>query len=869
MKSKNIVKSFLLVAACFMTGLVYGQNQESTYNSQTLWSPFFYSHYGNEYRSSNGTPGPKYWQNQVNYDIRATLDTTNKRLTASVGIDYTNNSPDDLSYLWLQLDQNIYKKSSRGSATQKVSGGRFANQSFTKGYELKSVKVNGKKADYIVNDTRMKIRLPEALKGHGGELKIKIDYAFKISEYGTDRMGRLNTKYGWIYEIAQWYPRMCVYDDIKGWNTLPYMGAGEFYLEYGNIDYTVTTPSNMIVVGAGELQNPKDVLTKTEQKRLDKASKSDETQFIRTEAEVKAQKTRFNKKTLTWKFHMKNTRDVAWAASKAFIWDAAKMNLPNGKTGLAQSVYPVESAGNDAWGRSTEYTKATMERYSEKWYPFPYKVATNVAGSVHGMEYPGFAFCSYKSSGKGLWGVTNHEFGHTWFPMIVGSNERKYAWMDEGVNTFINDQASDWFNGGEYKEKQDNQGKAGRVFNDAMDPLLTIPEVVKHYSLGVTAYTKPAMALHVLRKVVLGEERFDRALKGYVHTWAFKHPSPWDFFRYFSNSAGEDLSWFWREWFFTNDKLDQGVKSVKYVNNDPSQGALITLENKMKMAMPAVLKVTDRKGKDSTFTLPVEIWQRGDSWTFKYPSKDSLQSVELNPTKILPDVNPDNNVWKVVEKKAVPKGVTARTVINNYIKAIGGIDKLKSIKDVTMTASASMQGQNITFKRAYLKPDCFKMVVSLPDMDNKVVSQIIVNGDKVSMQQMGRDIPVNEEMKKELKDNTKIFPETRYLNGNYQLSLQSVVSLDGKDAYQVEITDSSGNKSTAYFDVNSGLQLKETENINNANGQSFQKVTTYGDYKEVDGVKFPYTIGSNNGGQNIEMKVDELKVNSGLTRDDF
>src|SRR5699024_1738575 len=326
---------------------------------------------------------------------------------------------------------------------------------------------------YIVNDTRMKIRLSDALTAAGGKLKIAIEYAFTIPKYGQDRMGLLNTENGWIYEIAQWYPRMCVYDDIKGWNTMPYLGAGEFYLEYGDINYSITAPSNMIIVGAGELTNPDEVLTKEEEKRLKEASQSDETVFIRTQEEVENQEKRFNKDKLTWKFHMTNTRDVAWAASKAFIWDAAKINLPEGKTALAQSAYPVESAGMDAWGRSTEYTKATIERYSEEWFPFPYNTATNVVGIVHGMEYPGFVFCSSESSGKGLWNVTNHEFGHTWFPMIVGSNERKYAWMDEGFNTFINDLATYWFNGGEYREKQLNQANAARVFRNGIDPLLT------------------------------------------------------------------------------------------------------------------------------------------------------------------------------------------------------------------------------------------------------------------------------------------------------------------------------------------------------------------------------------------------------------
>lgn len=875
MRPKPVFKWILLSFACLMMGAAYGQNQNdhsaSPYDPRPLWNPLFYTHYGNQFRNANGSPGPLYWQNEVNYNINATLDTTDKRLTATVEINYTNNSPDNLSFLWLQMDQNIYRKDSRGTATQDVTGGRFANTSYTKGYELKSVTIEGKNggpADYIVNDTRMQIRLKDPVQAKGGKIKIKINYSFKIPQYGTDRMGRLDTKNGWIYEIAQWYPRMCVYDDVKGWNTIPYMGAGEFYLEYGDIDYTLKIPADMIVVGAGELQNPKDVLTKTERKRLDEASKSDKTVMIRTAQEVTDPASRPQKGMLTWHFHMSHTRDVAWAASKAFIWDAAKINLPDGKTALAQSVYPVESAGDSAWGRSTEYTKASIERYSEKWYPFPYKVATNVAGIVHGMEYPGFVFCSYQSKGEGLWGVTTHEFGHTWYPMIVGSNERKYPWMDEGFNTFINDEATKWFNNGEFYHKQNNHSMAGRIFRNGMDPIMTIPDVIQHYNLGVAAYYKPAMGMHILRNVILGKDRFDYAFRKYTKDWAFKHPTPWDFFHAMDNAAGEELDWFWREWFFTNDQLDQGVKSVEYVDNDPSKGALITLENLGEMALPAIVKVVEDNGKDSTFTLPVEIWQRGDTKTFLYASTDSLQSVTLDPDNLLPDINDDNNQWEVVKKKPVPAGVTARSVISHYLAAVGGPDKINSIKDMTMLATGSIQGQQIDVRRSYLTPHHFLLEVTIPTMNNQVVSKILVNGDSVSMQRMGQPIPVPDEVKQSLKEETQPFPETKYLKGGYQLDLTGLVAVDGKDAYEIKVTDAQGNVTTTYYDAHSGLKVKEVAEEKTPMGTS-KDVTTYKDYKEVKGIKFPFTLGTDRGGMAMDMKVKELKVNNGLTPADF
>lgn len=875
MKPKQFIKLGMLAVFCLFSGMAYSQDQgsQSVYDAHSLWAPIFYPHNGNEFRSAAGVPGPKYWQNSADYKIACTLDTTHKRLTGSVEITYTNNSPDKLPFLWLQMDQNIYRQDSRSEATQPVAGGRFANKSFTKGYELKSVTIeeNGKtsQADYLVNDTRMQIRLKNALKPTGGKIKIKIAYAFDIPEYGTDRMGRLNTKNGWIYEIAQWYPRMEVYDNVEGWNTIPYLGAGEFYCEYGDIDYSVTAPANMIIVGAGELQNPKDVLTSTERKRLDEAGKSDKTVFIRTAAEVTDPKSRPEKGMLTWRFQMKNTRDVAWAASKAFIWDASRINLPDGKKALAQSVYPVESAGDSAWGRSTEFTKACIEHYSDKWYPFPYPVATNVAGIVHGMEYPGFVFCGYQSKGRSLWGVTIHEFGHSWYPMIVGSNERKYPFMDEGFNTFINDDCTQWFNNGEFYKKPNRQNTASYIFNKNMDPIMTIPDVTQSYNLGVAAYSKPAMGLELLREVILGKGRFDYAFASYTHEWAFKHPTPYDFFHAIENAAGEDLAWFWREWFFENYSLDQAVKGVKYVNNDPAKGALITIENLQQMALPVIVEVKQSNGKDSTFTLPVEIWQRGSEWTFSYESDSPLKSVILDPDKQMPDIKPENNIWRPVENKPVPAGVTAQSVVQKYLDAIGGVDKLKNVKELTNHSSGTIQGQEIQFSKEYKLPGKYKMEVIVPSVGTTPVSKLVINGDNISMQNMGKDVPVTDEMKEGLKEELDIFPELKYKNEGYKLSLEGITGVDDKDAYVLKVTDPDGNVNTSYYDVESGLKLKEVTERPSPQGVT-KSTVSYGDYKEVNGIKFPFSIGTEIGnGMTIDLTVKDIKVNSSVSDDDF
>lgn len=618
----------------------------STYNAKEAFNPQFYPYPGNEYRSASGEPGVKYWQNRADYKINCTIDTVNHTVTGSQELIYTNNSPDNLKFLWLQLDQNIYRKDSRGSATTTASGGRWANSGFTEGQVIQSVtvEVSGKKytPKFTITDTRMQVWLQESLK-NAGKVKLIIEWSFEVPVYGTDRMGRLQTKNGWVYEIAQWFPRMCVYDDLQGWNVLPYVGQGEFYLEYGDIDFAVTAPADMIIVGSGELLNAAECFSPAEASGYANAQTSEKTVTIRSADEVsKGIKTA--RKTNTWKFRIQNTRDVAWAASRAFVLDGARINLPSGKKCVALSAYPVESIGTNGWQRSTEFTKASIEHYSHKWFEFPYPAATNVAGIVGGMEYPGIVFCSYRARGAGLWGVTDHEFGHSWFPMIVGSNERKYAWMDEGFNTFINDFSTEAFNKGEFHSP--SNGDAGRSsFSENVDGLYTIPDAVQQRSLGVTAYYKPSQMLHALRDNVLGPERFDMAFKEYINRWAFKHPSPWDFFHTMENVAGEDLSWFWRGWVLHTWKIDQAVKSVTYKDNLPANGAAITIENLEQMPMPVKILVTETNGRQQSIQLPVEIWQRGSSYTFTVPTTSELKEVKIDPDNQLPDWNRVNNTW--------------------------------------------------------------------------------------------------------------------------------------------------------------------------------------------------------------------------------
>jgi len=651
---KGLLLSFLLMSST----ILFAQNEQKDsllYNKQDFFMQSFNPAVANAYRSASGMPGPMYWQNNANYLIHATLSEKDTSITGDVVISYTNNSPDKLDYLWLQLDQNLFDPASRGAAATPVSGDRFDVRKFNLGgYHIGLVSVTYAGKSYnvqpVISDTRMQIRLHNPLLPKGDKISVRVNYNFAIPSHGADRLGRMHAKKGEIYEIAQWYPRMCVYDDVEGWNTLPYMGLGEFYCEYGNFDYYITAPAEMIVFGSGDLQNAAEVLTAGEIKRISSAAISDKTVSIISQDEIGKPSIRpLAKGNLTWHFIMKNSRDVAWTASKAFVWDAARINLPSGRKAIAMSAYPEESVSDNGYSRGTEFLKNSIEIYSKNYFEYPWNTAVNVGGSVTGMEYPGIIFNAYSAQKAFLWNLVTHEIGHNWFPMIVGSNERKYMWQDEGFNTFINYQATQIFNNGEFAKDPMLSRRIFSMLDPATlrryrDPLMMVPEAMALTDYG-QYYGKTAFGLILLRNVILGKDRFDYAFRKYTEYWAFKHPTPNDFFHCMNSAAGEDLNWFWKEWFFTTWTLDQALSNVKYVDNDSSKGILITIENRGKMIMPVSLKIIQTNGDSAIVQLPVEIWQRGGVWTLKYASTGKIDKVVLDPEKVLPDADRKNNEW--------------------------------------------------------------------------------------------------------------------------------------------------------------------------------------------------------------------------------
>lgn len=651
---KTIIKSFAVLVTVLFAQISFAQEKlASKYVPEEAFSPLFYTQNGNEYRSASGAPGPKYWQNRVDYNISASLDEATSKVKATITITYKNNSPEKLPYLWLQLDQNSFKDNSRGNAiTPAKSRYGAQGENFKGGYDITNVAVSQKakpvKFTSLVEDTRMQIRLDQPMAANGDVVVIKMDYTYEIPVLGSDRTGHLTTKNGEIFAVAQWFPRMSVYDDVLGWNTLPYWGAGEFYCEYGDITFDVTVPASHIVMGSGELLNPQEVFTAEQFKRWNEAKNSDKTVHIRSEAEVTDAKSRPAKDKLTWKFKMTNTRDAAWSSSKAFVLDAARINLPSGKKSLAVSAHPVESNGMDGYGRGVEYVKASIEHYSKMWFEYPYPMAVNVATNIGGMEYPGIVFCGWKAKKGEAWGVIDHEFGHIWFPMIVGSNERKFGWMDEGFNTFINDLSSTEFNNGEYKPRPMNMNAIGKsiIGNPKYENMMLMPDGMAEANIGINLYYKPSWALHILRDQVLGKDRFDYAFKQYINNWAYKHPTPNDFFRTMENAAGEDLSWFWKSLFLNNWKMDQGISEVKEVKNGGAIAAYtIKVDNLDKMPMPIILGIKTKSGKTNIIKIAADVWMKNTSWEVRYPTTEEVVEVVLDPEQVLPDSNTANNRW--------------------------------------------------------------------------------------------------------------------------------------------------------------------------------------------------------------------------------
>lgn len=575
----------------------------------------------NEYRTGSGSPGPNYWQQQADYVITAELNDDTQSITGSETITYHNNSPDVLTYLWLQLDQNLFDKESntpktrtnsiRDSITTKEIAGNLNLYDFDGGYKIKSVKEpNGKALSHFINSTMMRVDLPQPLKP-GDKFSFMIEWAYSIN----DRMaqgGRSGYEYfpedkNYIYTIAQWFPRMCVYDDYVGWQNKQFLGRSEFATVFGNYKVKVTVPADHIMAATGVLQNAKEVLTPDQSARFEKAKTSfDAPVIIATQQEALQREKGRSKEKKTWEFHAEDVRDFAFATSRKFIWDAQAVKIGN-KTPLAMSFYPKE--GNPLWEKeSTKAVKNTITTYSKYTIDYPYPVAISVHTASIGMEYPMICFNfgrpnkdgSYSDNTKWrMIGVIVHEVGHNFFPMIINNDERETTWMDEGINSFVQylTQVEN------YEDMPKRRGSPEGIVpymkgdKSTMRPLMTSGEQV--VQIGDEQYNKAATSLNILRETVMGHELFDKSFKEYAQRWAFKHPKPADFFRTLEDASAVDLDWFWRGWFYSTDHVDVSVDNVRWLK---VREADATIENKSKKVKSGDLATGNSNNNSTDFS---------------------------------------------------------------------------------------------------------------------------------------------------------------------------------------------------------------------------------------------------------------------------
>lgn len=627
----------------------------------------------NTFRAADGAPGPSYWQQQADYKINVVLDEMNQTITGSETITYTNNAPNTLRYIWLQLDQNIRAKdsnspkistrNSKNTITQREH--QSLNNDFDGGFKLTKVTTtDGRKLDYTVHKTMMRIELPKVMKT-GDTFSFNIDWYYNIN----DRMkigGRSGYEYfeeddNYLFTIAQFFPRMCVYDDLVGWQNKQFLGRGEFALPFGNYEVSITVPADHLVAATGELQNESEVLSKKHIKRYNEAKKSfDKPVIIATQKEaIKREKSK-SRSTKTWRYKADNVRDFAFASSRKFIWDAQATDI-NGKTVMSMSMYPKE--GNPMWERySTKAVDLALKVFSKYTIDYPYPVAWSINAKRIGMEYPMICFNYGRTDKNGHYedrlkyrviSVIIHEIGHNFFPMIINSDERQWTWMDEGLNTFVQYLTElEWD-----PNYPSRRGPAKNIVHymkgdkDFISPIMINSELIHQF--GNNAYGKPATALYILRDAVMGPELFDYAFKEYARRWAFKHPRPADFFRTMEDASAFDLDWFWRGWFYTTDHVDISIDSVKVVRpdfkstkQDKSHYTELSLSNIGGLVMPVILEITLADGSKENIHWPAEVWKKGFKTISKVIKTDkAIRSIVLDPKLQTADTDVENNYY--------------------------------------------------------------------------------------------------------------------------------------------------------------------------------------------------------------------------------
>ncbi len=696
MMKKNMRKSIVLCGILLCCGMAHAQENRHTDKFEQLDTKL---RSPNSYRTASGAPGHEYWQNTADYVIDVELDDDNQSIAGKETITYTNNSPDVLSYLWLQLDQNMRAKDSHtyNTATNSIDhempayrmSGLMGND-FDGGFKIASVKgMDGNALPYTINKTMMVVDMPAPLN-KGQKFSFQIEWSYNINNRLT-----MGGRAGYepfaedgniVYTIAQFFPRMCVYADYEGWQNKQFLGSGEFTLPFGNYKVSITVPEDHIMDATGVLQNADKVLTKEQRDLLKKAEKAKDPVIVVSQKEAEAKEKTKAKGKKTWVFAAENVRDFAFATSRKFIWDAMGVEI-GGKTIMCHSLYPKE--GNPLWEEfSTRVVAHTLEVYSKFTFDYPYPKAVSVHADRIGMEYPMICFNFGRPNKDGTYpdyikygmiSVIIHEVGHNFFPMIVNSDERQWTWMDEGLNSFLQFLAEK-----EFQEEYPHRGGPPhqivpymKTEKALLSPIMTNSE--QALSLGPNAYTKPATALNILRETVMGRELFDRAFKEYSRRWMFKHPTPEDFFRTMEDASAVDLDWFWKGWFYGVDNVDVSLSAVKhYKFTDDLEAARtnageeegpdfftgrlseeqkanikpetsfyeITLENIGGLVSPVILEFTYKDGSKEIHRIPAEIWRKNDQKVKKvFRTEQEVETVVLDPFLETADTDLENNFW--------------------------------------------------------------------------------------------------------------------------------------------------------------------------------------------------------------------------------
>lgn len=607
---------------------------DSVFRPRAVWPAQAGPQAATDLRTGAGTPGPSDWQNHADYTIDARLDTSARSLSGTVTIQYTNNSPSPLSSLWLLVGSDR-----SGSGQQPADG-----------IEIQTISVTHGTTEYtptmVAAGTRRQVRLREPVAGGGNTAQLTLSYTIPLSP--DDVPGWAALPSGDLYGVGRWYPRVAAYSSQHGWAAPPTRAS---LAEYGSFNYAVTVPARLIVAGSGTLMNPNDVLTADQRRRLMRARDSQQKVAIIPPGQAGTPDARPQTSgTMTWQFQMNGVRDVAWAASPAFIWNGAQFPRPGRRDGLAMSYYPPSAMGGRAWNRSTYHTQKAVAFYSKTLYAYPWNNAVSVTGPGGGRAFPGLSLCPQSATGATLFGCTVRNQSYNWFPGIVGSNRSRHPWMANGLRSFVSTRAHRHLYDGEFSSQgaepipspSGMTQKMGTTTSPILAPSSLEPD-------SFLEHDKPAFGLQLLRGYILGAEQFDYALRQYVRRWAFRVSRPRDFFRALSDASGDDLSWFWTGWYASTWSVDLSVTSVSYRNDTPKDGAKIEFSLHQPMPMPVRATVVESDGDTHHLHLPVEVWRTGPTHTDIVNTNSPLDRITIDPDEHLPDANRANNTWTAPE----------------------------------------------------------------------------------------------------------------------------------------------------------------------------------------------------------------------------